>query len=71
VIFDNTTVGTSKPAADFYFYANSGWRKIGQPFTQEFGADLVFGPGKAAFIRKASTPTASVTRWINVPTYTP
>lgn len=71
VIFDNTTVGTSKPAADFYFYANSGWRKIGQPLTQEFGADLVFGPGKAAFIRKASTPTASVTRWINAPTYTP
>ncbi len=71
VVFDNATAALKRPAVDFYINTGGAWRKLGAPQTQDFGNDVVFGPGKAAFVRKAAGSAASTAVWINAPSYAP
>lgn len=69
LVFDNTVVGKNKAASAVYYYYNNAWRRVGQPATADYGADLVFGPDTGVLIRKASSGTGQAANWSHSPSY--
>jgi uncharacterized protein (TIGR02597 family) len=69
LVFDNSVVGKNKSAAATYFYFNNGWRRFGQPVSQDFGSTPVFGPGYGVVIRKAVSATGNTALWSHAATY--
>jgi uncharacterized protein (TIGR02597 family) len=68
MVTDNTTTGINKAPAVYYLYYNSGWRKLGQPLSQDFGSDVVFDSSKSVTLRTAVSDGAT-RYWINAPSY--
>lgn len=69
-VFDNSATGTNKSATAIYYFYNNAWRKVGQPVTANFGAELIFKAGTGVIVRKAANGVADATSaWLNNPTY--
>ena len=69
MVFDNTEARLNKPATDYFIFHGGGWRKLGQPLSQDFGNEIVFGPAKGVVIRKAATTDGAPQTWVNRPSY--
>ena len=69
MVTDNTVPGLNKAASIFYIYYNSGWRKLGQPLSADFGSDVVFDSSKSVSIRKGPSLDGAKRYWINAATY--
>jgi uncharacterized protein (TIGR02597 family) len=69
LVFDNTIVGKNKAATAVYYYYNNAWRRVGQPATADYGADIVFGPDTGVLIRKAASGTGQAVTWSHSPSY--
>lgn len=69
MVTDNTAPGINKAPVAYYIYYNSGWRKLGQPLTTDFGTDVVFDSSKSVTIRTGTSPGGAVRYWINAATY--
>ncbi len=69
MVTDQTAPGMNRAASAYYIYYNSGWRKLGQPLSADFGSDVIFDPAKSVTIRTASSPEAVKRYWVNAAPY--
>jgi uncharacterized protein (TIGR02597 family) len=69
MVTDYSVPGMNDAASVFYIYYNSGWRKLGQPLTADFGSDVVFDSTKAVSIRTGPSSDGATRTWINAATY--
>lgn len=69
VVYDNAVPGIDRPAVALFYYFNNGWRQFGRPASEDYGNEVVFNHGKAAFIRKVPTGNGNAVRWSYTPPY--
>jgi uncharacterized protein (TIGR02597 family) len=62
------TTGFNPAASATYFFHNNGWRKVGQPITEDFGDDLI-DVGSGFIVRKAATAGGVTHFWTHDKTY--
>lgn len=69
MVTDNGAGGLNPAPSAYYIYYNAGWRKLGQPLTADFGADVIFDVSKSVAIRLAPSSDGAARVWVNPATY--